>query len=68
MSFRFPRDVFDGLSRLSRREERTKTAIVTRAIRGELVAKGEREGDLLERDFENPVDDHARRGVPTPKT
>lgn len=57
MSFRFPRDVFDDLGRLSRGEERTKTAIVVRAIRAEIVKRGVREQDLLS---EKCVDDSVR--------
>lgn len=57
MSFRFPRDVFDDLGRLSRGEERTKTAIVVRAIRAEIVKRGVREQDLLS---EKAVDEPTR--------
>jgi len=56
MSFRFPREVFDDLGRLSRVEERTKTAIVVRAIRAEIVKRGVREQDLLsEKAVDEPV-------------
>ncbi len=54
VSFRFPRDVFEDLGRMSRREERTKTSIAVRAIRNEVTRSGAREADLLEK----PVDAH----------
>ena len=40
MSFRFPRDLCDDITQLSRREDRTKTSIVVRAIRREIAERG----------------------------
>lgn len=40
VSFRFPRDLCEDLSELSRREDRTKTAIVVRSVRREIAETG----------------------------
>lgn len=53
VSFRFPRDLCDDLSELSRREERTKTAIVVRSLRREIAETG-RPGLPLFTDADRP--------------
>lgn len=40
VSFRFPRDLCEDLAELSRREDRTKTAIVVRSVRREIAESG----------------------------
>lgn len=40
VSFRFPRDLCEDLAELSRKEDRTKTAIVVRSVRREIAESG----------------------------